>query len=99
MYKKLILVIYLTLFSAIPLTEAWMNSRKNNLRLANILSSKKISAGILSFALISSPVLAFGPVEIKLSNIKYKPVELCNGKKPIMPGQKAMEGIKTTNSF
>ena len=35
---------------------------------------------------------AFGPVEMTLSNINYKQVELCGGKKPIMPGQKAMEG-------
>ena len=36
---------------------------------------------------------AFGPVEMTLSDITYKTVELCNGKKPIMPGQKAMEGL------
>jgi hypothetical protein len=37
--------------------------------------------------------LAFGPVEIPITILSYKPVDLCNGQKPIMPGQKAAEGL------
>ena len=36
---------------------------------------------------------AIGPVEVSIKDVQYKPVELCNGQKPIMPGQKAMEGL------
>ena len=36
---------------------------------------------------------AYGPTEISLKDLSYKQVELCNGQKPIMPGQKAMEGL------
>ena len=43
---------------------------------------------------ILQPAQAFGPVEMKDFKIKnYENVELCDGKKPIMPGQKAMEGL------
>ena len=30
---------------------------------------------------------AFGPVEMPVTITSYKQVELCNGKKPVMPGQ------------
>jgi hypothetical protein len=51
---------------------------------------------VASFTL--NPVLpqnanAFGPVEVTLKINSYKQVDLCNGKKPIMPGQKAAEGL------
>lgn len=36
---------------------------------------------------------AFGPTELSVNVASYKAVDLCNGKKPIMPGQKAMEGL------
>lgn len=36
---------------------------------------------------------AFGPKNFELKVSSYKQVELCNGKKPIMPGQKAALGL------
>lgn len=36
---------------------------------------------------------AFGPVELTVKIRGYTQVELCNGQKPLMPGQKAMEGL------
>jgi hypothetical protein len=38
---------------------------------------------------LSSPASAFGPTDVKSTITGYKRVELCSGKKPIMPGQKA----------
>jgi len=55
-----------------------------------------VAAGVglwLPFATAPLPASAFGPVDVQLTMTGYKPVELCNGKKPIMPGQKAMEGL------
>ncbi len=48
---------------------------------------------VIASSTLLQPVHAFGPQEIILSDLKYKQVELCNGQKPIMPGQKAMEGL------
>lgn len=39
-----------------------------------------------------SPANAVGPTQVQLTITGYKQVELCDGRKPIMPGQKAMEG-------
>jgi hypothetical protein len=54
------------------------------------VASLGISASLYTFP---ASTHAFGPIEITLENMKYKQVDLCNGKKPIMPGQKAMEGL------
>ena len=43
--------------------------------------------------IFSSSAHAFGPVNMDLKIDRYTQVELCNGKKPIMPGQKAAEGL------
>eukprot|EP01038_Epipyxis_sp_PR26KG_P012190 gene12190-16330_t len=43
--------------------------------------------------LLIDPVYAFGPASVDLKITNYRIVELCNGQKPIMPGQKAMEGL------
>lgn len=52
------------------------------------------SAALLGLGLLGGqPALALGPVKMKLNVKSYKVVELCNGQKPIMPGQKAMEGL------
>jgi hypothetical protein len=59
-------------------------------------SFKKVSVLVslaISFQSISLSALAFGPVEIPITILSYKPVDLCNGQKPIMPGQKAAEGL------
>ena len=51
-----------------------------------------VSAGLaLPFA--PQDVMAFGPVDVGLSFTDYKAVDLCFGKKPIMPGQKAALGL------
>ena len=55
-----------------------------------------VAAGVglwLPLATAPLPASAFGPVDVQLTMTGYKPVELCNGKKPIMPGQKAAEGL------
>jgi hypothetical protein len=41
----------------------------------------------------SSVAYAVGPTQVPLTITSYKAVELCDGRKPIMPGQKAMEGL------
>lgn len=40
-----------------------------------------------------SVAYAVGPTQVPLTITSYKAVELCDGRKPIMPGQKAMEGL------
>lgn len=51
-------------------------------------------AAVLVSSLVHvQPVNAFGPIDMKVTVKEYKQVELCNGQKPIMPGQKAMEGL------
>ena len=52
-----------------------------------------VCAASFLFPSLSAPANAFGPLNMDLNIIGYKPVELCNGKKPIMPGQKAAEGL------
>lgn len=51
-----------------------------------------LSVGLLTTSL-ALPVNAFGPQSLEMQIKSYKQVELCNGKKPIMPGQKAAEGL------
>ena len=45
-----------------------------------------------SFLSQQSVAYAVGPTQVPLTITSYKAVELCDGRKPIMPGQKAMEG-------
>lgn len=47
-----------------------------------------------SSSLLSQQSVAYavGPTQVPLTITSYKAVELCDGRKPIMPGQKAMEG-------
>ena len=65
----------------------------------SFLNNKSISkhiataTTIASFLLLPLPSNAFGPIEIPLNILSYKEVPLCNGQKPIMPGQKAGEGL------
>ena len=46
-----------------------------------------------SFLSQQSVAYAVGPTQVPLTITSYKAVELCDGRKPIMPGQKAMEGL------
>lgn len=57
--------------------------------------SKHFATAVIGSLLLfpAFPANAFGPVEIPLSILSYKEVPLCNGQKPIMPGQKAGEGL------
>jgi hypothetical protein len=60
----------------------------------NSLKKVVVTTGVATILRISSQnTWAYGPTEIELKIINYKPVELCNGQKPIMPGQKAGEGL------
>lgn len=47
----------------------------------------------LVFSTPTNPSLAFGPTDVQISIVGYKQVDLCNGQKPIMPGQKAAQGL------
>ena len=64
------------------------------------LAGKTASSSLLALSLLAPGLAnmqsasAFGPVEMTEFKINsYKSVELCNGQKPLMPGQKAMEGL------
>ena len=83
-------VLFILLLSNLCLIlNAWKLNQNNNMK--NIL--KYSLASLMFNALSPINANAFGPVEVPLKIISYKQVELCNGKKPIMPGQKAMEGL------
>ena len=62
-----------------------------------------IAGSIVSTSLYPlSAANAVGPTQVQLTITGYKQVELCDGRKPIMPGQKAMEGLScndASNSF
>lgn len=69
-----------------------MKSSSSPLDLIQKFTKASLLYGLISCVSLSN-VNAFGPVEIPLKIISYKQVDLCNGKKPTMPGQKAMEGL------
>ena len=48
------------------------------------LLGKFLSSTLISHSLLTMPVNAFGPTELKINIIDYKIVELCDGRKPIM---------------
>jgi len=56
------------------------------------IASTIFSTTTLLLPLSSQVAHAVGPTQVQLSITSYKAVELCDGRKPIMPGQKAMEG-------
>lgn len=67
---------------------------------ARLKAIAKLSTRLVSAALASASMwgaapnaYAFGPQTYELKITDYKQVELCNGRKPIMPGQKAAEGL------
>lgn len=61
---------------------------------SNLLpSSLSPSSSLSSLLSQQSVAYAVGPTQVPLTVTSYKAVELCDGRKPIMPGQKAMEGI------
>ena len=65
---------------------------------SNIKFNPKVTSKIASAFLAAStcfPISSygFGPINIDLNIVSYKQVDLCNGQKPIMPGQKAAEGL------
>jgi len=69
--------------------------KRNSLSLSSM--NKNIAASMIGLILplitIQQPSYAYGPQDVDLKIIGYKQVELCDGKKPIMPGQKAAEGL------
>ncbi len=92
------------LLASIQETFSWKTPNANANRASSTFEKKLLKQFATSFAAASllqlpmspvlQPVQAFGPVEMKDFKIKkYDNVELCDGKKPIMPGQKAMEGL------
>ena len=58
---------------------------------ARVAASSALVIG--SLGPLVQPAHAFGPINMEVTVKDYKQVELCNGQKPIMPGQKAMEGL------
>ena len=92
------------LFACAPEAFSWKAPNTNPSMASSSLDTqflKQIASSVAAVSLIqlpifaaSHPVQAFGPVEMKDFKIKkYENVELCDGRKPIMPGQKAMEGL------
>lgn len=77
-------------------TITWWKEKKIPINIEE-MSPKKVISSLLISTLIAFPQMypvdAFGPINMELKVTSYKPVELCNGKKPIMPGQKAAEGL------
>lgn len=57
------------------------------------IGTSAIAGAFLANPQFVPPASAFGPTEVKVQVLSYKVVDLCNGAKPIMPGQKAMEGL------
>lgn len=51
------------------------------------------ASALLSSSYTIPSAIAFGPADVPISVLNYKQVELCDGRKPIMPGQKAAEGL------
>jgi hypothetical protein len=78
---------YITSSSALQSSSSSSSSLMNK----NIVSL--IASIGLMLPLAPQPSLAFGPQDVDLKIVSYKQVELCDGKKPIMPGQKAAEGL------
>ena len=69
-------------------------SKPNAFNRAFMKSASVLIASVgLSFPMNVPVAQAFGPVELTVSIRGYSQVELCNGQKPLMPGQKAMEGL------
>lgn len=76
------------------LAAAWKQPTKANFLSRTLYKAAIVAASAgLCLPIMPNEALAFGPVDVALTMNGYKPVELCNGKKPIMPGQKAMEGL------
>lgn len=90
-----LLLLHLLLLCNISLLNAW----KPALPVVSIKQLRKsvastVAVGALSLSpFFSSVSHALGPRDMDLSIIDYKRVELCDGRKPIMPGQKAADGL------
>lgn len=68
-------------------------AQRNSFRVNRAFLSKLISTAAIASCLNIPRANAFGPTEIDMKITSYKQVELCSGKKPIMPGQKAALGL------
>ena len=73
--------------------EAWRPSKSVSKSAMKSMGSMLAALSLSGLPFYSSSALAYGPTEMEVSIKSYKAVELCNGQKPIMPGQKAMEGL------
>lgn len=73
--------------------DAWKVSKSAQKSAVKSIGSVFAALSLSGMPFSSPPALAFGPTEMEVSIKSYKSVELCNGQKPIMPGQKAMEGL------
>lgn len=58
----------------------------------NLFATISLSSVVAS-GFIPQPSSAFGPQDVDIRITNYKQVDLCFGKKPIMPGQKAAFGL------
>lgn len=99
MFNRLICV--LLVIACLENSLAYNNQiNKKPFSVSSLFNNKRIAGSLLSAAFAFTSLTptynianAFGPQEVALSKLSYKQVELCNGQKPIMPGQKAMEGL------
>jgi hypothetical protein len=101
MWYLLFILLALKLARCESFTSKWAPrvSQRMNLEAKNFgkqLASFFLAASVPLASLAPLSAQAFGPTEVVLSDLSYKQVELCNGQKPIMPGQKAMEGLYPT---
>lgn len=88
----ILLVIWGALLNSVSGHSLKSFARISNRFLTSTFAAVNICFGASTFSHVS-PVNAFGPQSYELKVTGYKPVDLCNGKPPIMPGQKAMEGM------
>ncbi len=76
------------LFYVMYVCAAASATRSNFLQRTRKAAAIGVSAMFVA-ASFTAPVSAFGPTEVEVTITGYKRVELCDGKKPIMPGMKA----------
>ena len=62
-------------------------------RIRKVAATAAIFSSLSSSAIFPSRSYGIGPTEIPIEIANYKQVELCDGRKPIMPGQKAAQGL------
>lgn len=79
------------LFSCNGLAQGKMKMAITMRKLRTAVAQLTLTGVITASSLM--PASALGPVDMTVEIKDYKQVELCDGRKPIMPGQKAAQGL------